>query len=237
MKARIRFEKKGDLCYVGHLDIMRCFQKAIRRAGFDIAYSQGFNPHQILSFASPLSLGMESEGEYFDGEFNSVLPASEMIKRFNEQLPKELKVTSFRILPENVKTNAMATLKACRYRVDFSYGSSFPGDLANLWDSFSSQSNITIEKKTRTSLSYVDIKPLLLSGICNGDSLTLLLRAGSDVSIKPASVLDAFFEYCGLPFSGEDAFRSGSIHITRLDQFTVVGDKYVSLGEIGEINE
>ena len=66
MKIRIRFMKRGTMQYVGHLDLMRLFQKVFRRSGFDVAYSNGFNPHQQMSFASPLGLGLTSIGEYLD---------------------------------------------------------------------------------------------------------------------------------------------------------------------------
>ena len=68
MKVRVKFEKTGPMKYIGHLDMMRFFQKAIRRAGIDVAYSEGFSPHMIMSFAYPLGVGMTSSGEYFDLE-------------------------------------------------------------------------------------------------------------------------------------------------------------------------
>ena len=70
-KIRIRFSKHGHIKFVGHLDMVRYFQKVMRRANVDIAYSQGFSPHQKMSFASPLSVGVTSQGEYFDIEVNS----------------------------------------------------------------------------------------------------------------------------------------------------------------------
>ena len=63
MKVRMKFAKTGPLMYVGHLDLLRYFQKVFRRAGVDIAYSQGYSPHQILSFAAPRGIGVTSEGE------------------------------------------------------------------------------------------------------------------------------------------------------------------------------
>ena len=65
MKIRIKFAKTGVMKFVGHLDVMRYFQKAIRRAELPIAYSEGFSPHMLLSFASPLGVGISSTGEYF----------------------------------------------------------------------------------------------------------------------------------------------------------------------------
>ena len=58
MKARIKFQKYGYMKFIGHLDVLRYFQKAFRRAGYDSEYTQGFNPHQIMSFAAPLGVGL-----------------------------------------------------------------------------------------------------------------------------------------------------------------------------------
>ena len=71
MKVRIKFAKSGAMRFIGHLDVMRFFQKAIRRAGIDVAYSEGFSPHQIMSFAAPLGVGLCSNGEYMDIEVKS----------------------------------------------------------------------------------------------------------------------------------------------------------------------
>ena len=64
MKTRMRFVKCGSMKFIGHLDCMRFFQKAIRRAKLDVAYSKGYSPHQLMSFASPLGVGVTSDGEY-----------------------------------------------------------------------------------------------------------------------------------------------------------------------------
>ena len=69
--------------FVGHLDIMRYFQKAMRRAEVDIAYSEGFSPHQKMSFAAPLGLGLTSEGEYMDIEVHQSKSSKEMVQALN----------------------------------------------------------------------------------------------------------------------------------------------------------
>ncbi len=71
LNIRVKFRKYGPMKFIGHLDMMRYFQKAIRRAGIDIAYSGGYSPHQIMSFAAPLGVGATSGGEYFDIEASS----------------------------------------------------------------------------------------------------------------------------------------------------------------------
>ena len=65
-KIRVRFTKHGAVRYIGHLDVMRYFQKCIRRAKVNVSYSAGYSPHQIMTFAAPLGVGLESEGEYMD---------------------------------------------------------------------------------------------------------------------------------------------------------------------------
>ena len=70
--------------FIGHLDIMRYFQKAIRRANIPIAFSGGFSPHMIMSFAAPLGVGVTSAGEYFDMELtDDSLSSKEMENRLN----------------------------------------------------------------------------------------------------------------------------------------------------------
>ena len=88
MKVRMRFIKRGPIQYIGHLDLMRYFQKVFRRCGLDVAYSQGFNPHQILSFASPLGVGLTSIGEYLDagiGSLRVITDENKQILEFEEK--------------------------------------------------------------------------------------------------------------------------------------------------------
>ena len=70
--------------FIGHLDVMRYFQKAMRRAGIDIAYSEGMSPHMIMSFAQPLGVGLTSDGEYMDVELRTPIASDEAIRRLNE---------------------------------------------------------------------------------------------------------------------------------------------------------
>lgn len=90
MKVRVKFRKYGPVRFIGHLDVMRFFQKAIRRADLDIAYTAGYSPHQIMSFASPLGVGLESNGEYMDIELNTVSTSQDMIDRLNHASVEEL---------------------------------------------------------------------------------------------------------------------------------------------------
>ena len=83
MKIRFKFRKQGDLRFIGHLDVMRYFQKVFRRAELDMAFSGGYSPHILMTFAAPLGLGLTSDGEYMDAEFVSCPGKAELIARMN----------------------------------------------------------------------------------------------------------------------------------------------------------
>ena len=102
MKLRIKFSKHGVLRFIGHLDVMRYFQKAIRRAGIDIAYTTGFSPHQIMSFAAPLGVGLESNGEYMDIEVNTLTSSRELTDALNAQMVDGIRVLEVRLLPDSL---------------------------------------------------------------------------------------------------------------------------------------
>jgi hypothetical protein len=126
MKARIKFQKYGAMKFIGHLDVMRYFQKAFRRAGYDIEYTQGFNPHQVMSFASPLGLGLTSDAEYVDIGLKSCEDPEIMVGSINEALTEGFYVTGFHILPDDrehgKKESAMSLVSAADYLVSLKDG-------------------------------------------------------------------------------------------------------------------
>ncbi len=121
INVRIRFGKHGVMKYIGHLDIMRYFQKAFRRAELPMAYSEGYHPHQILSFASPLGVGVTSDGEYMDIGLTELVSTEDALKRLNDAMVDGMKVYSFKLLPEKTK-NSMAALTHASYRVTYMNG-------------------------------------------------------------------------------------------------------------------
>ena len=84
MKARIKFRKYGVLRFIGHLDVMRYFQTVMRRADIPIAFTGGYSPHMIMSFASPLGIGLTSDGEYLDIELSEPVDSRDAVRRMKE---------------------------------------------------------------------------------------------------------------------------------------------------------
>ncbi len=120
MKIRIKFTKIGALRFIGHLDVMRYFQKLMRRAKVDIRYSEGYSPHQIMSFAQPLGLGDTSVGEYVDIEVNSTRSSEEMLEILNLHSGEDLQLLEYvRIADETRRSNAMSIVAAADYRIYF----------------------------------------------------------------------------------------------------------------------
>lgn len=193
MKIRIKFEKSGRMVYLGHLDIMRFFQKAIRRADIDISYTQGFNPHQKMSFSAPLSLGIESKAEYMDLVINS-LPLSEgLVEKLQKQMVEGIKIVSATHLPDESES-AMSVLAAADYEVEVKDPLNSEIDFC-LLEAFYAQNEINTIRKTKKSEKEIDIKPLILSLNMVDKIIQMTLVSGSEQNLKPELVMKAFFAY------------------------------------------
>lgn len=92
MKLEARFCKIGDLKYISHLDIVRLFQRAIRRAGLPVSLSKGYTPHYRISFGNALKLGVESESEMAVFTMETLIEPEEFRNKINEKLPEGIKV-------------------------------------------------------------------------------------------------------------------------------------------------
>lgn len=160
MKARIKFTKSGAMKFVGHLDIMRYFQKAFKRAEIDVEYSKGFSPHQLISFAAPLGVGLTSEAEYLDMQLGECLSSKEMIDKINLAMVDGIEVVSFRTLSEESK-NAMSIVAAADYSVTVKDGYDICENYREKLTEFLNQEEIIILKKTKKSEKEVDIKQFI----------------------------------------------------------------------------
>ena len=230
MKLRIKFSKKGPLRFIGHLDIMRYFQKAIRRSDIDIAYSTGFSPHQIMSFAAPLGVGVESEGEYFDIEANSVTTAEDMITRLNAEMAEGMIITGMRILPDNAK-NAMASVKAASYRLNWKEDYSPEYSLSEGVAEFLSREEVLYTKQTAKSVIERNLKEAVYElKAMDERTVYMLVDASSAGNVKPGAVIE-----CLAGFYGK-TYDANAIQVTREDTFTDApnGEGFISLGEVGE---
>lgn len=206
MKVRVKYTKTGPLRFISHLDVMRYFQKALRRAGLDVSYTKGFSPHQQISFAAPMPLGMTSVGEYFDGEFNSVTSTEDMVQRFNAVASPYLQVTDFVILPEDAK-NSMAVVNASDYEIRLSEEGQThisPEQLFAAAASLNQKDEVLILKKTKKNEKVTNIRPSIYKLEQRADCLYMLLAAGSQDNLKPELVMEALYLEAGVEYSRYD---------------------------------
>ena len=232
MKIRIKFAKQGAMKFIGHLDIMRYFQKAVKRAGLDAAYSEGFSPHMIMSFAAPLGVGVTSEGEYFDLELKTPMSSEEAVERLNQVMVEGMEVLSVREVPEGKKGKAMSLVAAADYLVSVREGMEAGKDWKEKVPAFMEQQEIRILKKTKKNEKEVDIKPYIYEMEIRGESIFLKLAAGSVKNTKPELVMEAFYGFCG------QEFQPLSLLNHRMEVYGDLGEegerKLVSLEELGE---
>lgn len=227
MKLRIKFKKFGPVKFIGHLDVMRFFQKGLRRADIDVAYSTGFSPHQIMSFASPLGVGLESNGEYFDVEILTPISSQDFMDKFNAVSVPWIQVTDVRLLPDKAG-NAMASVAAAGYTISFREGRGFGADWQQKFEAFMNQAQIMVTKATKKGTAEIDLKPAIYEYKIADDSIYLLVNASSEGNIKPTLVMDAFAAFCGVELA------ENSLMITREETYGSMNGKFVPLAEFGE---
>ena len=206
MKIRIKFRKTGIMKFIGHLDVMRYFQKAIRRADVEICYSGGFSPHQIMSFAAPLGVGITSNGEYVDIEVHSTGTTAEMLERLNAVMAEGFEIAEYKLLPDTA-TNAMSSVAAADYTLTFRPGYEPEEESAEEWfkklTAFFDQPQVMVLKKTKKGEKEMDLKPLIydLGVIAGNDAaqaqLFMKISTGSASNIKPELLLDAYYKALG----------------------------------------
>ncbi len=230
MKVRIQFSKHGVMKFIGHLDIMRYFQKAMRRADVDIAYSGGYSPHQIMSFAAPLGVGLESDGEYLDIEVNSHNGAEHMKQALNAVMVDGIRILSVRMLPDQAK-NAMASVAAAGYLVRFRKGYEPDFDYQGTLQDFYGQDTIPFVKQTKNSEIELNLKPAIYELEIRDEAVYMLVDASSAGNIKPSMVMEAFYRF------REKDLPEFALQITRTDTYTAIEEDgikhFIPLRDVG----
>lgn len=228
MKARVKFAKTGAMKFIGHLDIMRYFQKAIRRAEIDIAFSEGFSPHMIMSFAAPLGVGIESIGEYFDMELKSADSSENMKKRLNAAMVEGMEILSIVQVPDGKASKAMSLVAAADYKMNFRDNAAPCDDWKEKFHSFMEQEKILIIKKTKKSEQEMDIRPHVYEyELSEDDAVTLKVAAGSAMNLKPELVMEAFYRYLNVEWDPI------CICTTRLEVYAETENGLVPLDALG----
>ena len=209
-KLRLKFSKNGPIKFIGHLDVMRYFQKAIRRANIDIKYSEGFSPHQVLSFAQPLSVGATSDGEYLDMTVNSMTSLQDVMDGLNNVMNEGIKILAIAELPER-EEKAMTTSYAAKYHLKFRENSMPDFDWISEMKKYLEKGTLPAIKKTKSGEKEIDMKPMILDYKFGDDCLDILLMMSSKVTLKPTLLFEYFYKSLG------KEFNTVSLDIHRVD--------------------
>lgn len=223
--------------YIGHLDTMRYFQKAIKRAEIDIAYSAGFSPHPIMSFALPLGVGVTSDGEYIDIQVNSLIPSKDAIAALNSVMTDGFKVTEYILLPEDSK-KGMTLVGGSDYEISINPDNSFPmtkKEWLEAEDYINNSETLEALKEGKKAAKLVDIKPYIYSFKAEYNEndvykskFIMKLGAGSKNNLKPDLLVSLIFKKYGLDFDKCMIL----IHRTEL-----MDENMIPLKDLGEIIE
>ena len=202
-KYAVGFSKTGTICYTSHLDIMRLFNRVIKRAGIKLAYSHGFNPHPKMVFAQPLSLGYTGLNEYIEIETTEDHEPGYIAEKLSELMPSGLDIKGCERMAEGRKTLAAMTV-AAEYMIEIPLAEPVDmsdGEIAELY--MSQDRIITLKKQKKKKVPVeIDIKPMIRQlQVSQQDGLIVIdtvLDSGSISNLSPELLIKTFTESLGI---------------------------------------
>lgn len=224
ISVRATFAKRRRAKYISHLDLMRCMQRAFRRAGVPIWFTEGFNPHAYLMFPLALSLGYESDCECMDFRIDGQMSMQTAMQRLNAVLPPDLQIVK---VAEPVRKHtdiAFADYSIC---LDCAESTSADG-LRAAWDAFIAQDTIPMVKKTKRGTATIDLKEqvqiLMTQTLDDGLWLKLRMPAGTSVNVNPGLLIEGFRSYLE---QNRSAVQYGMMRASRLAILCTDGSDFV----------
>ena len=214
--SRILFEKKGNAVWISHLDLMRLFQRAFKRAGLPLTHTQGFNPRPSVSIALPLSVGVESNCELLDFELDGDKVANRIVRgKLNDYLVPGIRV--IKVYDNMQKIKHLALLDTI---VTMEYDGGVPSDAVSRLQALFAQEEVLVEKKAKSGdIIDQNIIPMIKSmEIEQADEHTVLLKARvccQNPTLNPAQLHGAVVRH--LPDLKPDFVKNERIEIYDAD--------------------
>ncbi|ACM19600.1 radical SAM domain iron-sulfur cluster-binding oxidoreductase, DUF2344-containing [Geotalea daltonii FRC-32] len=196
-RIRLRFQKIGRMRFLSHLEMLNLFIRAVGRAHIPIRYSQGFHPHPKFSFATALSVGVESWAEYMDMEVAAGFGAERLLEALNQVLPEGVRVMESQVIP--LKSESLSVIiTGTRYRVKLPSGT--VQGLTGQVDHFLSLDSFPHRREKKGKLVEFDLRHEVISLSATADVVLMEVRRG-----KPLEFVTAI---TGLP---REAFAGATI--------------------------
>lgn len=190
------FEKSERIRHIGHLDIQRAVQRGLRRSGLPVAYSNGFNPHILVTFASALSTGAWGDREIMDVTMAGEVTPDEFVQRMNGAMPPEMQLSSARAVDDKHPA-MMATLKAASYDIlfrDVAQGEQLIAAIGPMLK----MDAIPAVRKTKTGMKECDIKPLIFALNGKDGHLYCTLALTEREACKPNMLIETLRNQAGI---------------------------------------
>ena len=189
MRMIAEFEKMGRMSWFSHLDLQNTMQRALRRAQLPVAYSQGFNPHVLTSFATALSVGCQSRGEVMEVEMAGEISPEEFAEKLNACLPDGLKVRRCAPVPDSAPA-LMAKVAEAGYDI-----TAPNADLTQAVEAFLKAEEVMVEKRSKTKTRLANIRPMVHEITCAFDGkdsrLSMVLEQTNANALKVELVMQA----------------------------------------------
>lgn len=195
MRAMIRFGKQPRLRFISHLDLQRFFQRALNRTGLPIAYTQGFNPHPVLSFGSALALGWTSEYEILDVKLSAPMGRKRTEEAMRAALPEDLPVLEVKLVDDKHPA-PMAMVAASDYEITL-IGETAQAVLDAV-EVFWARDQVMAMRKTKSGEREVDIRPLAIALEKTESGLNARLKLTEKDTLKPDLLVRTLAEIAGV---------------------------------------
>ena len=194
--VRIWFHKFGTAKYISHLDLNRCVARAFHKAKLPMWYTEGFNPHAFVTFALPLSLGVEGKHESMDIRLLEEMPKEEIIRRLNDALPKDIRV--YDVTEPKMKPGKIAYAD---YEIRYAADDRDPQELKKALEKLFAKDEILVEKKTKSGIKTLNLNDYLdkykMTVADNEVVLNIVLPSGSTENVNPSLIGEAIKTYLG----------------------------------------
>ena len=196
MRMLAVFEKGERIRHIGHLDIQRSVQRGLRRSGLPVAYSNGFNPHILITFASALSTGACGKREIMDVTMAEDVSEVEFLEKMNKAMPPEMQLSEARIIDQKHPA-LMASLRAARYDLLIRNPEQSKRLIAAI-PGIKAKESVTAMRKTKTAMKECDIKPLIYDLTADGQHILATLVLTEREACKPGMLIEALKKEAGL---------------------------------------
>jgi radical SAM-linked protein len=208
-RLRIEFSRGEPVQYLSHLDLIRVFERAIRRAGIPIAYSEGFNPHPKLAFGPPLAVGFLSDREYVDITLTRTLTPEQLLRQFIPQCPEGIVPRRAAVVPDGAPA-LMAIMERAAYEVGVPMTTEVDGEwFRDRVRAFLDQKEVRVEREGKKGPEQREIRGGIYEftgGVVPGGiRLKMEVRNDNEGSVRPDEVTGAFLAFAGLPGDRNDA--------------------------------